>query len=202
MQTATTNPPGLPSELLARRPDVRQAEFNLAAADANIAAARAAFLPSITLTGQGGYESAFLDTLFKPGSLLLTAAASAAQPIFTGGQLTGQLELNRARYDELLADYKKAALSAFADVENALIAVQKTEEEDRAQDAAVATARDAYQQVQDQLKGGVAKITDVLNTERTLFQAEDSQLQARQNRLNASVSLMKALGGGWQETTP
>lgn len=191
--------PGLPSDLLARRPDVREAEANLAAADADIVVARAAFLPTIALTGSGGYASDALNRLFLPGSLLASAGGSLAQPIFSGGSLEGQLAYSRARYQELLADYRKSALSAFSDVENALIAVQKTAEEDQDQNVAVAAARDAYEQVQDQLKGGVAKITDVLNTEQSLFSAENAQLEVRENRLEATVALIKALGGGWQE---
>ena len=112
--------PGLPSELLAQRPDIREAEANLAAANANVANARAQFLPSITLTGEGGYASAVLKTLFRPESTMYSLAAGLTQPIFEGGRLTGNLDLQKGRQDELLKTYRKSVISAFGDVENAL----------------------------------------------------------------------------------
>ena len=112
--------PGLPSELLTQRPDIREAEANLAAANANVYNARAQFLPSITLTGDGGYESAVLKVLLRPESAIYSAAAGLTQPIFEGGRLLGNLDLQKAKQDELLQDYRKAVISGFADVENAL----------------------------------------------------------------------------------
>jgi NodT family efflux transporter outer membrane factor (OMF) lipoprotein len=108
--------PGLPSELLTQRPDIREAEANLAAANANVYNARAQFLPSISLTGEGGYASAILKTLLRPESVIYTAAASLTQPIFHGGQLLGNLDLQKGRQDELLQIYRKAVISAFGDV--------------------------------------------------------------------------------------
>src|SRR5262249_20123875 len=105
--------PGLPSELLTQRPDIREAELRLASADANVYAARAAFLPSIQLTGQGGFESMALRTLFGPNALFYTVAASLTQPIFQGGLLLGQLDLQKGMREELLQDYRKAVISAF-----------------------------------------------------------------------------------------
>ena len=120
--------PGLPSQLLARRPDVAEAEAQLISANANIAVARAAFFPSISLTADGGYESSTLATLLQPANRVWSLAAGLTQPIFQGGALVGQYRLSQARYDELLADYHKAVISAFANVEDALIAVQQTGE--------------------------------------------------------------------------
>src|SRR6185437_3725979 len=118
--------PGMPSELLTRRPDVAQAEAQLMAANANIAAARAAFFPTISLTGDGGFASAALSRLFNPVSRVWSATAGITQPIFQGGALVGQYQLNKGQYDELLADYHKAVISAFGNVEDALVSVQQT----------------------------------------------------------------------------
>jgi len=190
--------PGLPSELLARRPDVRQAEARLRAANANIAAARAAYLPSLTLTAQGGYESVALSNLLQPGSTLFLLAASLAQPIFDGGRLEGSLDYSKARYDELAEDYRKATLSAFSDVEDALAAVRKTTEAEEAQRQAEDTARQAYDIAQAQMQGGTVTLFVVLNTQRALFQAKDAHVQASLKRLEATIALFRALGGGWE----
>src|SRR4029077_7408846 len=112
--------PGLPSQLLARRPDVAEAEANLMAANANIQAARAAFFPSFSLTGEGGYVSGDLNSLLNPGERVWSLTAGLTQPIFHGGALVGQYRLSQGRYEELLADYHKAVISAFGNVEDAL----------------------------------------------------------------------------------
>jgi NodT family efflux transporter outer membrane factor (OMF) lipoprotein len=189
--------PGLPSELLARRPDVQATEAQLAAANANVTVARAAWFPSVQLTAQGGVTSLALATLLDHTSLLYSLASSISQPIFQGGKLDGQIELERARYDELVQTYRKAVLSAFTDVENALVAVQKTAEEEEAQRIAEATARRAYEIAQAQLRGGIIDITTVLNTQRVWFTAQDALAQARLAHLQAIVGLYKAMGGGW-----
>jgi NodT family efflux transporter outer membrane factor (OMF) lipoprotein len=189
--------PGLPSELLARRPDVQSAEAALVAANANIGNARAQFFPSIQLTGSGGFQSVMLATLLQHTGLIYAFGTSLTQPIFEGGRLEGQLEQAKGRYDELLQDYRKAVVSAFSDVENALVAVQKTAEEEDAQRTAEATARNAYEIAESQLRGGTVDITTVLNTQKTLFAAVDALTQARLAHLQAVVGLYKALGGGW-----
>jgi len=188
---------GLPSELLARRPDVLYAEQNLIAANADITVARAALFPSVSLTGGLGYSSTALDTLVQPSSLLWSLAGSVTQSIFHGGALEGTEDYKRARYEELVATYRKAVLSAFIDVDNALVAVRKTDQQEIAQRRAEATARHAYELSMDQLRGGVADITTVLNTQRSLFSAQDTLVQARLAHLEAIVSLYNALGGGW-----
>ena len=189
--------PGLPSELLTQRPDIREAEANLAAANANVENARAQFLPSITLTGEGGYESAILKLLLRPESVIYTAAASLTQPIFHGGQLLGNLDLQKGRQDELLQTYRKAVISGFADVENALDAIRQTAERERLQREVVASSRRAFDISEQRLREGTVDLVTVLQTQQTLFQAEDLLVQARLDHVNAIVSLYRALGGGW-----
>ncbi|WP_096700441.1 efflux transporter outer membrane subunit [Magnetospirillum sp. 15-1] len=189
---------GLPSELLARRPDVQSAEASLRAANADIAAARAAWFPSISLTGQGGFQSLDLLKMMTAQSLLWSVASSATQTIFDGGRIAGTVEQKRARFEELSQTYRKAVASAFSDVENALIAVEKAVEEVEAQRVAEATARRAFEIAQAQLAGGIVDVTTVLNTQKTLFTAQDSLAQARLSQMQAIVGLYKALGGGWQ----
>ena len=191
--------PGLPSALLARRPDVANAEAQLISANANIKAARAAFFPSINLTAEGGFLSSALADVLKPSNAVYTLTAGLTQPIFEGGALEGQFDLAQARYDELLADYKKAVLSAFGNAEDALIAVQQTEEQEKRQQQAVITAQRAYDFARAQMKAGTINILTVLNTETALFSAQDSLLQAKSARLQALVNLFGALGGGWQK---
>jgi multidrug efflux system outer membrane protein len=192
--------PGLPSELLLRRPDVAMAEANLKSANANIAVARAAFYPSIQLTAQGGFESTALSSLFNPASILYTLAAGLTQPIFEGGRLKGQLQFSQAVYDELVQDYRKSVLLAFQDVEDALIATSKTAEQQMQQQVAVDTAQRAYDIALAQLRSGTIDVLTALNTETALFAARNILVQAKLARLSAGVSLFKALGGGWTRT--
>jgi NodT family efflux transporter outer membrane factor (OMF) lipoprotein len=192
--------PGMPSDLLTRRPDVARAEAQLIAANANIAAARAAFFPSISLTANGGNVSSALSTLFNPVTRVWNLAGGISQPIFQGGALVGQYQLNKGRYAELLSDYHKAVISAFGNVEDALVSVQQTAEQLRRQQEAVATARRAYELTQAQFHAGVINILVVLSTETALFTAEDTLVQVKYSHLNALVALFGALGGGWQRT--
>ena len=194
--------PGLPSELLARRPDVRFAEAQLVAGNADLTVAKAALFPAITLTAQMGFESLALATLMHGSSLLYSMAAGLSQPIFHGDALEGGRELKEARYEELLQTYRKAVASAFSDVENALIAQRKTAEEEAAQQAAVETARRAYDISLDQFKAGLIDITTLLNTQKTLFSAQDALVSARLLHIQAVVGLFKALGGGWRAEAP
>ncbi|MGH6664224.1 MAG: efflux transporter outer membrane subunit [Pseudolabrys sp.] len=189
--------PGLPSELIAQRPDIRQAEANLAAADANVYNARAQMLPSITLTGEGGYESAVLKTLFRPESAFYTLTAGLTQPIFDGGRLQGNLDLQKGLQDQLLQNYRKAVISGFTDVDKALIAIRQTELTERAQRDVVTSSRRAFDLSEQQLHAGTLNLITLLQTQQTLFQAEDALAQARLARLQAIVSLYQALGGGW-----
>jgi NodT family efflux transporter outer membrane factor (OMF) lipoprotein len=190
--------PGLPSELLMRRPDVAAAEAQLMAANANVAAARAAFFPSIALTAGGGYMSTALSTLFTPATRIFSVAGGVTQPIFQGGALSGQYQFNKARYAELVADYHKAVISAFSNVQDALVAVQQTADQEQRQQDAVNEARDAYELSQAQWHAGVINILTVLNTETVLFTAQDALVQVKSSHMQALVALFGALGGGWQ----
>ncbi|CAA7617579.1 Outer membrane protein [Magnetospirillum sp. SS-4] len=189
--------PGLPSELLARRPDIAAAEALLKGANADIAAARAAWFPSISLTGQTGFQSLDLLKMMTHESLLWSLATSVTAPIFDGGRIAGTVEQKRARFEELSQTYRKAVASAFSDVENALIAAEKTAEEVAAQQAAEATARNAFDIARSLLAGGTVDITAVLNTQKALYAAQDALTQARLRQLQATVGLYKAMGGGW-----
>jgi len=193
---------GLPSELLGRRPDVQSAEASLRSANADIAVARAAWFPSISLTGQGGFQSLDLAKMMTHAAMLWSVGPTLSVPIFDGGKIAGTVEQKRGRYEELAQTYRKAVASAFSDVENALIAVEKTAEEVEAQRVNEATAHRAFDIAQVQLQGGVADITSVLNTQKTLFAAQDSLTQARLAHLQAVVGLYKALGGGWAVAAP
>ena len=190
--------PGLPSELLTRRPDVAEAEAQLMSANASIAVARASFFPSIDLTASGGYASTALSSLFNPASRVFTLSGGLTQPIFQGGALTGQYAYSKARYAELLADYHKAVISAFSNVEDALVTLQQTDLQYQRQADAVAKARRAYEITQRQFHIGTINILTVLNTEAALFTAEDTLVQVKYAHLAALVSLFNALGGGWQ----
>jgi multidrug efflux system outer membrane protein len=190
--------PGLPSELLTQRPDIRRQEAQLASATANVGNARAQFFPSIQLTGQGGYQSSALVSLFQPHAAFFSVVGSLTQPIFDGGRILGNFEFTKARQDELLQAYRKAVVSAFADVDNALVAIKQTTARLRLQREVLASSRRAFQLSEQQLRAGTADIITVLNTQTTLFQAEDSLWQAELARLLAIVSLYQALGGGWE----
>jgi NodT family efflux transporter outer membrane factor (OMF) lipoprotein len=194
--------PGLPSTLLMQRPDVRQAEYLLRSSSYSIESARAAFFPTIQLTGPLGYESAALKVLFGPGAWFYTAAASLTQPLFDGGVLLGQLELQKGLQDQYLQAYRKAVLSAFSNVEQALIAVQQTTEAERIQGNVVRSSRRAFELSEQQLKAGTLNLVTLLQTEETLFTAEDLQAVDRFNRMIAIVSLFQALGGGWPPAGP
>jgi outer membrane protein, multidrug efflux system len=190
--------PGLPSELLTQRPDIRRQEAQLASATANVGSARAQFFPSIQLTGQGGYQSSALVSLFQPHAAFFSLVGGLTQPIFDGGAILGNFELTKARQDELLQTYRKTVVSAFADVDNALIAIRQTSEKLRLQREVVAASRRAFELSEQQLRAGTADIVTVLNTQLTLFQSEDVLWQAQLARLLAIVSLYQALGGGWE----
>ena len=189
--------PGLPSELLFQRPDIRTAEADLASADASVESARAAFFPSISLTGQGGYESNVLKLLFTPQNAFYNLAVNVAQPLLDGFRLEGQLELAQGRQFELLKAYCQTILSAFGDVEIALIAIADSAERERLQQLVVISSRQAFQLAETRLREGTVDLVTVLQTQQTLFTAEDNHVIARQARLQAVLSLFQALGGSW-----
>ena len=190
---------GLPSQLLSRRPDVAEAEQQLIAANADIAVARAALFPSISLTASGGYESSALSSLVSPPNRVYALAAGLTQPIFHGGALRAQVDYSHARYTELLTTYHKAVLTAFSNVEDALVAAQQTAEQQRRQQEAVVAAQRAFEFAQRQMSAGTVNILTVLNTENALFSAQDQMAQVNYLHLQALVDLFTALGGGWHQ---
>jgi NodT family efflux transporter outer membrane factor (OMF) lipoprotein len=189
--------PGLPAELLTRRPDIRAAEADLAGANANVEAARAAFFPSIELGAQGGVQASALKWLTRPEAAVWQAAVGLAQPILDGGRLQGQLDLQKGRQDELLQIYRRTVIQAFADVDSALVATRQLAIRERLQNEVVQSSRRAFQIAEQRLREGTVDIISVLNTQQTLFQAQDTLTQVRLARLQATVGLFQALGGGW-----
>lgn len=189
--------PGLPSSLLERRPDVAAAEAQLVAANASVQQARAAFFPQVQLTVAGGLESGSLAALFGPGALLAQLGASLTQPVFDGGTLRGQLEQAKGRLGELEADYRKAVLQAFTDVDTALTAYRYATEQERLQRRAVAVAQKAVDIARIQMQAGTADVTAMLQAQVTLYAADDTLVQVRLVRLQSLLNLYKALGGGW-----
>src|SRR6202166_2952243 len=181
--------PGLPSELLTQRPDIRRQEAQLASATANVGNARAQFFPSIQLTGQGGYQSSALVALFQPHAAFFSLVGGLTQPIFDGGRILGNFEYSKARQDELLQTYRKTVVSAFSDVDYALVSIRETTAKLRLQREVVAASLRAFQLSEQQLRAGTADIVTVLNTQVTLFQAEDVLWQAPLAQLLAAVSL-------------
>jgi outer membrane protein, multidrug efflux system len=189
--------PGLPSELLYQRPDVRQAEAQLASSNFSVEAARAAFFPQIQLTAQAGVQSAALASLFGPGAWYYTLAAGLTQPLFDGFLLESELKQAKGLQLQYLQAYRKAVLSAFADVEKALVALTQYTRQEKLQADAVAASRKAFDVSETQFRGGTVTLLTVLQTEQTLFTAENTLVLVRLNKYLAASSLFQALGGGW-----
>jgi outer membrane protein TolC len=180
-----------------RRPDLASAEAQLAAANANLAAARAALLPSISLTGSAGTASAALLSLATGGTSTIGIALSLLQPIFDGGRLQAQKSVAESRERELVETYRKAILAAFKDVEDALVAASRQAQQETLQQQVQAEAREALRLAEIRYREGADDLLTVLDAQRTLFSAHDQLAQIRLNRLDAAVSLYRALGGGW-----
>jgi outer membrane protein, multidrug efflux system len=189
--------PGLPSELLYQRPDVRQAEAQLASSNFSVESARAAFFPQIQLTATTGVQSAALAALFGPGAWYYTLAAGLTQPLFDGFLLESQLKQAKGVQLQNLQAYRKAVLSAFADVEKALVALSQTTLQERLQIEAVNNSRKAFDVSETQLRAGTVNLITVLQTQQTLLTAENTLAQVRLTKLLAASSLFQALGGGW-----
>ena len=179
------------------RPDVENAEASLASAHANLVAARAAFFPTLNLTAQGGFESLALKTLFTPASTFYTAAFSLAQPIFDAGLLQGEFAQQKGIQDQLLAEYRKAVINSFADVDKALTALKHYAQQEELTRESLAASRKAYQLSEQRLEGGVLDVVTLLQTEQTLFATQDTLVQVRLLRLEAAISLYQALGGAY-----
>jgi outer membrane protein, multidrug efflux system len=191
-------PAGLPSALLERRPDIRQAEQQLVAANANIGVAKALFFPQITLTVQGGLESAALSRLFEGPSGFWTFAGQLVQPIFQGGRIWFNWQATKARRHQALWAYEQSIQSAFRDVSDGLVGYRKTREFRVEQEALTNSLREYSRLSTIRYRGGVASYLEVLDADTKLFSAELDLAKARQGELLASVQLYRALGGGWR----
>ena len=192
-------PAGLPSELLERRPDVREAEANMMAANAQIGVAKAAFFPSISLTGTGGLESNALNSFLSAPSQTWNAGLSITQPVFEGGRLRSGLRLSRAQYQEAVLIYQQTVQNALEQVSNALIATQKDRGFREQQEMLTRAAQRTDELSEVLYKNGGASYLQVLTSETNYFSAELNLVQAQLNERLALVQLYQALGGGWQE---
>jgi outer membrane protein, multidrug efflux system len=193
-----TVPPGLPSDLLDRRPDIRAAEQLLVAANADIGQAKAAFFPKVTLTGFYGFQSVALSDLFTSGSQTWQFGPAVSLPVFTGGALRGNLKLAQARFEEAVAQYQKTVQNSFREVSDSLVAYQRTREFRARLEEYTQANRNAADLANVRYEGGVTSYLEVLYNEQELFTAELRLAQARLNELLSVVSLYRALGGGWQ----
>jgi NodT family efflux transporter outer membrane factor (OMF) lipoprotein len=191
---------GLPSSLLERRPDLRKADADLRAANAQIGVTRADFLPTIQLTGSGGIASNALSAFMQPESALYSLAASLMAPLFDGGTRQANYDESVARFKELAETYQQTALTAFRDVEVALAAQRSSAEQEAALQESAQQAQTALSLANLLYKEGASDLLTVLDAQRAQLQAQDSLVQARLTRLQAVADLAKAMGGGWQDT--
>lgn len=191
-------PTGLPSALLERRPDIRAAEENLVAANANIGVAKAAYFPQISLSGLLGGQSSQLSSLFSGPHSAWSFVPQITQPIFTAGRLKSTVRLAEAQQHGALIQYEKTIQTAFTETSNALIAHQRLRESRVEQEALVTALRDRTRLAYVRYRGGVDTLLNALDADRDLFQAELTLSQIRLNELLSVVQLYKALGGGWQ----
>lgn len=189
--------PGLPAEVIVRRPDVWQAEATLAAAQASVESARAAMFPAITLSASGGFQNVLIENVLRPGSVLMSIAGGLTQPVFQFGQLRAQYRLTQAQADELMENYRQAIVAALVDVENAIVALREITEQETLQAAATRSAENAYTISLSQLRAGTIDLVTLLITQQSLFNARISLAQVRLARFQAAVGLFRALGGGW-----
>ncbi len=193
---------GLPSELLLRNPSVAQAEAALYAAHANVDAARAAFFPSLGLTGTAGYGPvAALSNLFNPSTFVWSIGASVMQTIFDGGRIRAQKNFTNAVEQELIANYRKTVFQAFSDVESALGQVQAASETQAFVEIQTRASAEAFRISELQYREGTIDILSLLQAQQSLFSAQNSLVQTKLSRLRASLQLYNALGGGWDQKT-
>ncbi|HHM6753688.1 TPA: efflux transporter outer membrane subunit [Pseudomonas aeruginosa] len=197
----TDLPSGLPSELLARRPDIRAAEQMLIGANANIGAARAAFFPTISLTGSAGTASASLDGLFDSGSRAWSFLPQITLPIFRGGALRANLDVAQVQKRIEIANYEKSIQAAFAEVADGLAGKRTLDEQIRSEQLLVAASQKAYQLAEQRFQEGVDDNLTLLDAQRTQYGAQQTLVRTRLTRLNNLIHLYKALGGGWTEHT-
>ena len=196
-QTIPPTPPGVPSSLLTRRPDIRATEQSLVAANAQIGVARAAYFPNVVLTAYSGLQTAGLNNFFSQRGWIWGLTPSLNVPIFTAGRIRSAVALSEAQRDEAVLVYQQTIQQAFRDVSDALIALNRTREFRLQQDALTATYRDAARLSNVRYRGGVTTYLEVLDSERNVYAAELNLARARLNELTAAVQLYSALGGGW-----
>ena len=192
-------PPGLPSALIQRRPDILAAEQNLISANAQIGVARAAYFPQITLTGALGFQSNQLESLFSPSRNVWEFIPLATQPIFTAGRIKSNVRFTQAQKQFFVVDYEKTIEEAFREVSDALIAYQKTKEVRVQSELLVATLKDRTRLAYMRFYGGVSNLLEALDADRDYFEAELANAQVIRDELLSVVQLYKALGGGWQQ---
>jgi NodT family efflux transporter outer membrane factor (OMF) lipoprotein len=196
-----TNPPaipvGIPSELLERRPDIAAAERRVAEANANIGVARAAFFPTLTLSGQIGFVSTALSSLLSVPSFIWSLGTTLSETLVDGGKRKAQLEDTWALYDEFVATYRSTVIAAFQEVEDFLAELRILSQERREQDDAVRAAQNALKVAEDRYKFGVDSYLNVITAQTTLLSNQRIAATIRMSQMTASVSLIRALGGGW-----
>ncbi len=190
-------PPGVPSDLLERRPDISAAERRVQEANANVGVARTAYYPLVTLSGEGGFQSSAFTTLIQGPSGLWALGGQAAQTIFDGGVRRGTNEQARAAYDKSVSDYRGTILTAFQEVEDNLSTLRILEDEASKEDAAVAAAQHSVQLSVTRYKGGVTNYLEVTTAESQSLTDQVTAVTIRTRRMTASVLLIKAIGGGW-----
>ena len=195
-------PSGVPTDLLERRPDIAAAERALAATTAQIGATKANFFPSIRLIGTGGFLSGDVDQLFEVTSFNWNVGPSINVPLFAGGKTLSAMERVRAAHDEALANYRQAILVSFNDVENALAAIRNLAVQSEAQQRARESAEKAAQLAKTRYEAGTSPYLEVIEANRTVLQVQRANANLAGQRLIASVSLIKALGGGWDQNLP
>lgn len=188
--------PGVPSDLLRRRPDIRKAEASLMAANANIGVARSKLLPTFALTGDRGFASQGLEVMLRPLSIYYTLTAQVTATIFDWGKSSAEIDSAKQRHAELVETYRQAVLNSLRDVEDALVATRYTAETEVAQAEVVRYARRSLSLAEEAFRLGMVDFLYLLESERSSFAAEDTRVQVRYSRLLGSVLLFKALGGG------
>jgi multidrug efflux system outer membrane protein len=197
-EVRTEVPAGLPSALLEHRPDIRSAEQQLVAANANIGQAKAAFFPTVSLTGLYGYQTVALSDMFSGPARLWQFGPAVSLPLFTGGRLRANLKITKAQYDEALYTYQQTVQNAFREVSDSLIAYKRDREFRLRLEERTQANREAADLATTRYQGGVTSYLEVIYNEQELFSAELNLAQARLNELLSVVSLYRSLGGGWQ----
>jgi multidrug efflux system outer membrane protein len=192
-------PAGLPSSLLERRPDIRAAEAQLIAANAQIGVAKAAYFPQITLTANGGFQSSALSSLFSGPAGMWSFGGSLVQPVFTGGRIRANVKLTEARQQEALLTYQRTIQQAFLGVSNSLVGYRRNMEFRQQQQQLAQAAQGAAQLSEMRYRGGAASYLEVLTSETNYFSAELGLAQAQLNELTSLVDVYRTLGGGWQQ---